>query len=184
MLWELLPAQQDLGYITLTVPYLCHSLLLKSAFRLCVGNDPIISLLSLILIKKVIPYVTQPTCIMHVRNSSRFSLYITSVYSRASKENGNWFFWLNIPSTNNNIICFVYILTQHLLRLWCICCIFGGCVLNEYHHLVISNSKKASITKWLCAKMGRVEYWLYTVRLICNHHIIKFLHIQRKHYTM
>ena len=131
VIWSFLSAKQYLGYITLTVPYIYHSLLLKVVFPLCVGSNTTTPPLSLILIKKVIPYVPQSTCIAHVRNSSRFYHCITTFYSRVSKENGNWFFRWNIPSTNNNIICFGYILTQHLPRLWGIWCILGVCALNE-----------------------------------------------------
>ena len=108
----------------------------------------------------VIPYVPQSTYIVNVSDSIRFSHCITTVYSRVSKENGNWFFWWNVPSTNNNFICFGYILTQRLPRLWRICCIFGGRALNENQNLVISNSNKASMPKCLCAKMSRIGYWL------------------------
>ena len=101
--------------------------------------------------RTIIPYVPQSTCKVHVSNSSRFSHCITTVYSRVSKENGNWFFRWNVPSWNNISFCFGYILTQHLLILWCICCILGGCALNENQSLVISNC--------LCAKMARAGYW-------------------------
>ena len=46
-----LSAQQDLGYITLTGPYIFHSLHLRGAFTLCVGSDPTTSPLSLLLVK-------------------------------------------------------------------------------------------------------------------------------------
>ena len=49
----------------------------------------------------VILYVPKSTCIVNVSDSSSFSHCITTVYSRVSKENGNWFFWWKVPSTNN-----------------------------------------------------------------------------------
>ena len=51
VVWSFLPAQKDLAYITLTVPYTCHSLILKGAFPLYVGSDPTTSPLALLLVK-------------------------------------------------------------------------------------------------------------------------------------
>ena len=68
---------------------------------------------------------------------------------------GNWF--SSCPQNHTkSILCFGYKLSQHLLGLWCICCIFGVFPLNENYILVISNSNsnKASMPKYLCVKMS------------------------------
>ena len=87
LVWSFLPAQQDFGQIMLTVPYICHSFLLKGSFMFlcCQCSYPLTPLFDLD--KRVfIPYVPQPTCIVHVSDSSLLSHYITTIYSRMSKE--------------------------------------------------------------------------------------------------
>ena len=160
VVWLLLPAQQDLGYITLLVPYICHSPLLKGyIFVMCWQWSHHLTPL-LVLDKRIVSFhVRQSTFIVHVTCSSNFYYCTTTVYWRVSKENGNWFFWWNFTSINKTFICFGYIITQRLLRLWWIFCILGDCALNENQHLVVSKSNKASIPKWLRVKMARVGYW-------------------------
>ena len=144
VVWLFLPTLKHLGYINIYIPYIRSSPLLKVCifvmyWQWCYHLTPIFAIINSI----VSTYVPQSTRIVHIIDSNCFSQCTTADYSILSKENGNCFSRQNITSTKNSFLWFRYIITQHLLGLWFICCNLDNCALNEIQDLVIYNSNKA-----------------------------------------
>ena len=95
-------------YTTLPVTYIFHSPLLKECIAVMWWQWSYHFTLFFDLGKMIIiPYVPQSTCIVYVGDSTRFCQCTTTVYSRVSRENGNWFFRWNFPSMQSSFICYV-----------------------------------------------------------------------------